>query len=228
MRKLLLSLFSMMILSFCAQGQQVKLSFALTMQGKPLSLEQTQYFPALRDSIRLEALRFYVGNVQLLQGQRVVGKAVKKHLLVDAEKPSSLHTTIALSSDTGFDGLSFQLGTDSLTNVSGAFGGDLDPTQGMYWTWQSGYINVKIEGFSPACPTRKNRFQLHLGGYSGDLNTLQQLHIPLTQQKEITIAVAVDELLKEMAQKEWFEVMSPNTKAVQMARVFANTFTLLP
>jgi hypothetical protein len=35
-----------------------------------------------------------------------------------------------------YDQIQFQLGIDSLTNVSGAMGGDLDPTKGMYWTWQ--------------------------------------------------------------------------------------------
>lgn len=29
--------------------------------------------------------------------------------------------------------------------------GDLDPLNGMYWAWNSGYINMKIEGITPKC-----------------------------------------------------------------------------
>ena len=71
--------------------------------------------------------------------------------------PSSL--ALQIPSNIPFSKLKFQLGIDSLTNVSGAMGGDLDPTKGMYWTWQSGYINMKIEGKSNSCKTRKNQFQ---------------------------------------------------------------------
>jgi hypothetical protein len=49
--------------------------------------------------------------------------------------------------------------------VSGALDGDLDPTLGMYWAWNSGYIQFKMEGMHSQCNTRRHEFQFHLGGY---------------------------------------------------------------
>jgi hypothetical protein len=40
------------------------------------------------------------------------------------------------------------LGIDSIQTVRTDFMGVLDPIHGMFWTWNSGYINVKIEGTS--------------------------------------------------------------------------------
>ena len=57
----------------------------------------------------------------------------------------------------------FQIGIDSLTNVSGDLDGDLDPALGMYWAWNSGYINMKLEGKSSSCKSVKKEFQFHIG-----------------------------------------------------------------
>ena len=75
------------------------------------------------------------------------------------------------------DKIKFNLGIDSLTNVSGVMGGDLDPTKGMYWTWQSGYINFKMEGSSAVCPTRNHEFQFHIGGYQDPFYAMQTLEL---------------------------------------------------
>lgn len=72
---------------------------------------------------------------------------------------------------------SISLGIDSTMNVSGAMGGALDPSLGMYWTWQSGYINAKLEGtvWNDGQP---ETFQYHLGGYSHPFNAYRPLNLP--------------------------------------------------
>ena len=52
--------------------------------------------------------------------------------------------------------------------------GVLDPASsmdnGMYWTWNSGYIFFKMEGSSPAAPadpTGNRKFRYHIGGFGG-------------------------------------------------------------
>lgn len=39
-------------------------------------------------------------------------------------------------------------GVDSILHQKGVFEGSLDPVHGMYWAWQSGYINLKIQGIT--------------------------------------------------------------------------------
>lgn len=60
--------------------------------------------------------------------------------LVDAEDTASWTVTTTRSAQAYF-----LLGVDSLTNVSGAFGG-ASTIKGMYWAWNSGYINLKLKG----------------------------------------------------------------------------------
>ena len=80
---------------------------------------------------------------------------------------------LEIPEDTEFDAIQFNLGIDSLTNVSGALGGDLDPTKGMYWTWQNGYVNFKLQGTSDLCNNPKNEFEFHLGGYLKPFNNYE-------------------------------------------------------
>ena len=102
---------------------------------------------------------------------------------------------LKLPPDLTYDQLAFDIGIDSITNVSGAMGGDLDPTKGMYWTWQSGYINFKLEGTSPDCPARKNEFQFHLGGYAYPNASVQKIALTATGQGNINVQMNLDMFL---------------------------------
>ncbi|MDN3675869.1 hypothetical protein QWY90_00740 [Flavobacterium paronense] len=67
--------------------------------------------------------------------------------------------------------------------------GDLDPTKGMYWAWQSGYINIKIEGKSTSCKTRNNEFQFHIGGYREPNYMMRKVEFNCNSNDNITIAI---------------------------------------
>ena len=60
----------------------------------------------------------------------------------------------------------FRIGLDSATQVSGRTDGALDPALGMYWAWNTGYIQCRLEGFSPDSKGKKGRFEFHIGGYA--------------------------------------------------------------
>jgi hypothetical protein len=72
-----------------------------------------------------------------------------------------------------YNQISFTIGVDSLRSTMDVSNrhGVLDPAQGhdgMYWTWNSGYIFFKMEGISPAAPLEQdNKFYYHIGGYGG-------------------------------------------------------------
>jgi NaMN:DMB phosphoribosyltransferase len=59
------------------------------------------------------------------------------------------------------------IGVDSTHNVSGAQTGALDPANGMFWSWNTGYIMAKMEGTSPQSTANDNSFIFHIGGFSG-------------------------------------------------------------
>jgi len=133
-----------------------------------------------------------------------------------------------LSSPTNlkFTKIKFNLGIDSITNVSGAMGGDLDPTKGMYWTWQSGYINLKLEGKSKLCKTRNNEFQFHLGGYQNGDNALQTIILNVSENKEIDILIDIEQFVAAIDLSEQNQIMSPGKKAVLLSEKFSKIFSI--
>jgi len=215
---LLLSIFAISV-----YGQDVNIQFEFTIKGESVELEKNYYLPAIKDSIQFETLKCYVSDIKLLKSGKQVATAAQQHWLIDIENP----TTIQISNiQSSFDEIQFQIGIDSLTNVSGAFGGDLDPTNGMYWTWQSGYINFKIEGYSPSCPARHHFFQYHIGGYNQPFNALQTVKLPVEKSKEITINIEVDQLFNHLKPQLTYEVMSPSATSKQVAEWFAHVFKI--
>jgi hypothetical protein len=157
--------------------------------------------------VEVDRLRMYIG---------VPGAEGLVHHLLDLERPES--TRVLFPEDEH----RFLLGVDSLTNVSGAFGGDLDPTNGMYWTWQSGYINMKLEGRSSAAP--KGRFELHLGGYAAPHATAQWVHPHVLKGGDAHCVFDVQRLMEAVDLNAHAEVMSPGPEAVRLSRAAAAMF----
>jgi hypothetical protein len=222
------SLFISLLLSYsiCAQQSLSQLNFELTFNEKALKLGKTYTLPENEDSISFDVLRFYISDLQFIDNEQIVNKSKKKHILIDLEKPETLQ--IAIDEYTGtFDKVKFTLGIDSLTNVSGAMGGDLDPMYGMYWTWQSGYINFKLEGQANKCPARKNEFMFHLGGYLAGNLAAQTIELKINKAVEsLTITFPIDKLLSQINLTENYRIMSPNQDAVEMSRLIASLFSV--
>lgn len=128
------------------------------------------------------------------------------------------------SNQKDFNAIRFNIGIDSVTNSGGVKGGDLDPTKNMYWTWQSGYINFKLEGKSKVCKTRNNVFQFHIGGYSYPNNSLQIVTIPVNHSASININFDLEKLLSGVGLQTTNEIMSPNAKAMQVAKLYKTVF----
>ncbi|MCB0479666.1 MAG: hypothetical protein KDC84_15975, partial [Crocinitomicaceae bacterium] len=145
--------------SFSQSETTIHVSFEAQWDGEKLANE-SQYFG--KDSIQISEFRFYVSNL-VFEREGTGFMEQESFHLVDIFGQNNFDVNFPPFFK--FDTLEFYLGIDSITNVAGVMGGDLDPTKGMYWTWQSGYINLKLEGKSPKSPTSKNEFQYHLGGY---------------------------------------------------------------
>lgn len=136
-------------------AQDVRIQALVTCNGKAVQVGDT-----LPGGIIPETARFYLGGFRFLQKGREVFREESSYHLVDWNETWKLAIP-------EYDEMAFLLGTDSLANVSGALGGDLDPTKGMYWTWNSGYINVKLEGTAPMSKGRNSGFWAAPGGIQG-------------------------------------------------------------
>ncbi len=80
-----------------------------------------------------------------------------------------------------YDELQFMIGVDSIRNFSGAQTGALDPLNDMFWTWNSGYVNFKLEGTSSASTADLNRIEHHIGGFRSPYQTASLISFPLAE-----------------------------------------------
>ena len=175
------------------------------------------------DSVQFETFRCYVSNVIFYSNGMVVFKEAGSYHLVDAADAAGMQFVVH-NAPTAFDEIGFDLGIDSVTNVSGALGGDLDPTKGMYWSWQSGYINLKLEGRSNLCKTRKNEFQFHLGGYAKEMNALAAVRLKAGNGNAIKLYLRLDKFLQGIDLATNNSIMIPGKDAVVLAKKIAGLF----
>ncbi len=198
--------------------------FRFLWQGQQLQLGQSYFWGIAQDSLQLETIRLYVSDVGLYSNSTLVAPAQQKHYLIDASLPESQRIDCKRKNRQPYTSIHFAIGVDSATNVTGAHSGPLDPMNGMYWAWQSGYINFKIEGTSNVCSTRLHRFQLHIGGYQKPFSTLQQVNLPVSGSDTIIVDVALDIFIQQIKLRENNEVMSPGVVAIEMAQKFSTIF----
>jgi len=125
------------------------------------------YTNAFNENYSISRFKYYITNIELVNTENDKKVAIdNSYFLVDDNDDAS--KTISVSVPEGnYNAISFLLGVDSLHNVSGAQTGALDPMNGMFWTWNTGYVSVKIEGKSAASTLPGNFIEYHLGGFKG-------------------------------------------------------------
>ena len=95
----------------------------------------------------------------------------------------------------------------------------------MYWAWQSGYINFKIEGKSSSCKTRNNAFQFHVGGYLKPNYAIRTIELE-TKNSNFEINVDLAELFNVIKLSEINSIMIPGSKAMDIADKAKLMFTI--
>lgn len=216
------------LLPFWATSQHSDtLHFALKI-GKE-SLELHKEYALSDDTFRLETVRFYVSNLQLLRNNKTISQCEGLFFLADAEESSSLDLIIPVTKQSPFDEIIFDLGIDSAVNVAGVQGGVLDPVNGMYWSWQSGYIYAKIEGWSPESTARKQEFNYHLGGYLSPNEARKTIRLKLSEPTCSTnVDVQLLDFLKGVDLVNKPMVMSPGETAMRLSELLSNCFSVNP
>lgn len=205
-----------------AFSQPRRLAFVPEASGRILTLQDT-FAVGDSDKAVLETLRFYVSGIRLCQDDSLVWAEPQSFHLYDLENTEAFQ--LDLPTPLVFNRIRFFVGIDSLTNVSGAMGGALDPTNGMYWTWQSGYINMKLEGRSLSSKHPRKEFQLHLGGYETPYNTLQKIDLAVGHaEPTLRVFFDVERLMKAADIARRSHIMSPCPEAVLLSRIMATCF----
>lgn len=165
----------------------------------------------------IQTLKFYISNLSFLDSNETFFQPKTQFYLIDFEEPSIHPIDINFPENFTPSTMHFTLGIDSATNVAGVMGGALDPMKGMYWTWQSGYINFKIE--TP-------QLIYHIGGYSPPFNCAREISIENIGLSS-TIGIDIDALLADRPADTPTNIMSPNIFAVNIANKLSTLFFLI-
>lgn len=213
--------------SVCLFGQSDKDSLHVKIIAKwnenPFKLN-TSYISKNTDTLKVTQFKFYVSDFQVVYEDESTLIDHKSHL-IDFEKQNSTVIPISKNDIKKIISVSFLIGVDSLSSVSGALSGDLDPSNGMYWAWQSGYINMKIEGTSSSCKTRKNSFNFHIGGYLQPYYALRKIEIPIHNfQNQINLTIDLEKFFSEINLRETNSVMIPSAKSMELATLSSKMF----
>ena len=221
-------IFALACLSFQMKinKKDVPVSLHLNFQNEPLVLNDKKYVTKTNDTVTITKMKFYLSNIVLeLEDGRQYKESNSFHL-VDAETLSSLEFNLKNVPDIKIKKIGFAVGIDSKNSISEKFDGDLDPALGMYWAWNTGYINMKLEGRSSSCTNVKKEFQFHIGGYLPKQNALQEIELKIDENQIINIEVELSKWLDSLTLKETNSIMIPGENAMAMARIYKNIFEI--
>ncbi|HEX4849475.1 MAG TPA: MbnP family protein [Puia sp.] len=166
---------------------ELHITFTAVSNQSPLIIGKT-YSNSFHESFTVDRFRFYVGEIRLRPGSGMTEAKPGKdnYYLFDLADSSSSEIILPLNAGT-YEGIDFLLGVDSIHSASGAQTGALDPRKGMYWTWNSGYVMLKLEGNSSLSNLPGHTIEYHLGGYRAPNNVSQQVSLSFQKGKELKI-----------------------------------------
>jgi hypothetical protein len=152
----------------------IQIRFHPTINGEPLQLN-VPYSNSFGEDFSVSTLKFYAGQIGLVNTSTGSPEMASgdPYFLVDYEKTGSLEIKVPVQPGT-YNELFFQLGIDSARNVSGVQSGALDPLQGMFWTWNTGYIFLKMEGNSTQSVEPDGKLEYHIGGFRSPYSAIRE------------------------------------------------------
>lgn len=162
------------LLAACRSGGEaapaVEVEISHVVASEPLQLREGNYRNAAGEAFSVARLRYYLSGFRVQDSEGrwfeapVHADSPEGYYLVDEAAPESKRFRLPALPPGAYAAIGFTLGVDVARNHAGAQTGTLDPVRGMFWTWNSGYVFLKLEGASPASPAPDHGYEYHLGG----------------------------------------------------------------
>ncbi len=197
-----------------------------------LQLNSKAYSINSKDSFFITTFKMYVGKIVLNDEESKEKFVDENYHLLNAENVESLKIDLKNLSLKKISSVDFFVGVDSIENTKGSMGGDLDPTNGMYWTWNSGYINFKLEGHSPICKSIHHAFEFHIGGYQHPNNSIRKIYLRLknpiiiSEENKLNININLAEILNSVDLRTNNNIVEPGFEAMKLADNFSKMFSI--
>jgi hypothetical protein len=144
----------------------VKLEFFSKVGTANMVLGNQWYKNDFGDSFKVNAFNYYISNIKLNGTKGTYTETESYHVIKTGVDSLMSFDLKNVPYDT-YNSMTVMIGVDSARNVSGAQTGALDPLHEMYWSWKTGYIMMKFEGYSPQSTGADNLLIFHIGGHAG-------------------------------------------------------------
>lgn len=190
--------------------------------------------PGTAEEITINLLHYYISNIRFAKADGSQYVQPDSYHLVRLNDGSLAELVLTNVPVGAYIDIRYTIGVDAARNLGGTQEGALDPANGMFWDWNTGYIFVKVEGNSPQAVD--DAFQYHLGGFSGTANAIRtNTHsfggtpLQLVKNAEPSIHISVN------AARFWHGglrladlnfVHAPSSQAATIATNFSNGFLL--
>jgi hypothetical protein len=207
--------------------------------GKPLQLNQA-FLTLNGDTVVFSRFSYYLSNIRLKEKDGKEWRQPESYHYVDLSEEGVAEVVISLQGipKGEYTEISFGVGIDSLRNHSGAQVDALDPDNGMFWMWETGYVFLKAEGFYHRAVGGRKAFVYHIG--RDDCYQTVQLKLPnplITYTKAPVLEITADARqlfggypaaaiqLKAPVKDESASVMG-GAKAIKVALNYTRMFSL--
>lgn len=153
---------------------------------EPLRLKDKWYINAAGESFRINMYRYFLSNFSFIRTDGSIYLVPESYFLIDEAESSSKVLNFNNIPEGTYTAVEFLIGVDSARNVSGAQTGALDPSSGMFWDWNTGYIMAKLEGISPQSFLGDSSIIYHVGGFTAPYNSIRKVHLEFPNPVTIT------------------------------------------
>ena len=182
----------------------------------PLVLNKQIYTNTSGEHFNITTMNYFISNIRFTRkdGTEYTVPQDSSYFLIKESDPATKKINLKVPEDK-YTAITFMIGVDSLrsttdlryrTDALDISGGMID---GMYWTWNSGYIFFKLEGNceqAKADMTGQKKFRYHIGGFGGyskpSLNNIKVVTVDLGERglintagkKHVTVDLKADAL----------------------------------
>jgi hypothetical protein len=203
------------------------------MVGDSALVYNKKYLNPRGDTFSVTKFNYYISNISVTMEDNTVFTEPESYHVIkhSATAPTLLLQNVPAGA---YKSIKFTVGVDSARNCSGAQTGGLDPAgaaSDMYWSWNTGYIFLKLEGTSRR--SASNEFVYHIGGFGGTNKTQRAFNISfgtgranvsVSATPKIVLKTDVNEILKSPATID-FAAMPAVMNAGPNAKMMADNYS---
>lgn len=207
----------------------VEIHFEHYVGDEVLQLDSGNYANSLGQDFTITKFNYYISHIQLTRKDGEIYLSDQYFLIKEEDSHSKMIELVKIPPGE-YTSIQFMIGVDSLANCNGIQSGALDPINGMFWTWNTGYIFLKLEGTSMASNAPNGILEYHIGGFKSPSNCIRTANLALTspliitkkETSEITIITDVMELLTSPVNIDFSEL--PVVTGVENSQMICDNY----